>query len=106
MSSIFVGYLAVTGGITAGLQVARGLVRASARVVEGDRKAALAEAVGGFVAPVTTALAQGLCLGHDALAAARALVGEPDLPHEMFFAAVARAKKTQLATADGTGPRN
>jgi hypothetical protein len=59
MGQFFIAYLAVTGGVSAGLQVARGVVRGVTRLIEGEPRAAVAEVVGGFVAPMASAIGQG-----------------------------------------------
>jgi hypothetical protein len=72
---VFAVYLAVTGGLSAGMQVSRGLVRAAERLFEGEPRAALAEAVGGVLAPAQRVVGEAICLGLDAWAAAQALTG-------------------------------
>jgi hypothetical protein len=71
----FMVYLAVTGGLSAGMQVSRGLVRAAGRLLEGEPRAALAEAVGGVLAPAQRVVGEAICLGIEAWAAAQALTG-------------------------------
>jgi hypothetical protein len=75
----FVAYLTVTGGLAAGLQVSRGLVRAAGRLLEGEPRAALAEALGGVVAPAQRVVGEAICLGIDAWAAAQTLTGGEDI---------------------------
>ncbi len=58
-------YLAIAGGVSAGVQVIRGTVRGAGRVIQGEFRAALGEVVGGAVAPVVTAMQQLRGLGED-----------------------------------------
>jgi hypothetical protein len=67
-------YLAVAGGISAGAQATRGLVRAAARLAGDDVRGAMAEAVGGLTAPVASACAQVRLLGTEVRHAARPLL--------------------------------
>jgi hypothetical protein len=59
MGSAVMMYLAVTGGVSAGLQVTRGVVRGVTRLIEGEPRAAVGEVIGGVVAPVASVLNQG-----------------------------------------------
>jgi len=68
-------YAALVGGFTAGVQMVRGFVRGAAKLIEGDVRGALAEAAGGFLAPVTSACNQVCRLGEDVFQSAAALSG-------------------------------
>jgi hypothetical protein len=59
----FIRYLVVTGGVSAGLQVTRGLVRASGRLLQGEPRAALGEALGGLAAPALRVYTEAVRLG-------------------------------------------
>jgi hypothetical protein len=61
----FIKYLVVTGGVSAGLQVTRGLVRASGRLLHGQPRAALGEALGGLAAPALRVYTEAVRLGGD-----------------------------------------
>ena len=73
MGQFFIAYLAVTGGVSAGLQVARGVVRGVTRLIEGEPRAAVGEVVGGLVAPVASAIGQGRKLTGEIYDAVRAI---------------------------------
>jgi hypothetical protein len=77
---LFMAYLVVTGTMAASLQVSRGFVRAAGRLMEGEPRAALAEAVGGVAAPAQRVVGEVLCLGLDAWVAARAINGQGEAP--------------------------
>ena len=68
--NLIVAYLVVTGGVTAGLQAGRGLVRGLGQCLSGAPLAGLAEVAGGFLAPVKSACEQAMQLGEDACTAA------------------------------------
>jgi hypothetical protein len=70
---IFMAYLAVAGGISAGLQVSRGVVRGTGRMLAGDPKGALAEVTAGVVAPVAQVYREVGKLTIDVFVAAQAL---------------------------------
>lgn len=55
---VIVPFLAWTGGIAAGAQVARGLVRGGLQLTQNRPNMAFAEVLAGFVAPVTSAYEQ------------------------------------------------
>ena len=73
MGQFFIAYLAVAGGISAGLQVVRGTVRGVTRLIEGEPRAAVGEVLGGAVAPVASAVHQATQLTGDVLGAALAI---------------------------------
>ncbi|MBM4072139.1 MAG: hypothetical protein FJ271_24915 [Planctomycetes bacterium] len=72
MSLLFV-YVTLVGGMTASIQVTRGVVRGVGKLIEGEPRAALGEVVGGLVAPLHSAFAQMYRLGDDVCQAANAL---------------------------------
>ena len=80
MGQFFIAYLAVAGGISAGLQVVRGTVRGVTRLIEGEPRAAVGEVVGGVVAPVASAVHQATQLAADVFGAAMSIanVGQRD----------------------------
>jgi hypothetical protein len=86
MSSLFVMYLVLTGTLSSGLQVARGLVRGAGKLLAGEPRPAASEVVGSLAAPVASACTQARLLVGDACAVAQAISGgdqeapEP-LPH-------------------------
>jgi hypothetical protein len=53
--SFLTAYVVVAGTFTAGLQVARGVVRGAGKLIVGDTRGALAEVAAGAVAPVMSA---------------------------------------------------
>ena len=67
------GRLPYTGGVSAGLQVARGVVRGVTRLFEGEPRAAVGEVVGGLVAPVASAIGQSRKLTGEIYDAVRAI---------------------------------
>ena len=71
--NILTGYLLVTGGLTAGLRVVRGVARGAGRALAGDARGALAEAAGGLIAPAAQVCREARLLTADALEAAEAL---------------------------------
>ena len=71
--NILTGYLLVTGGLTGGLRVVRGVVRGAGRALAGDARGALAEAAGGLIAPGAQVSREARLLVTDALEAAQAL---------------------------------
>jgi hypothetical protein len=73
MGSFFMAYLTVVGGVSAGLQVARGFVRGVTRLTEAEPRAAVAEVVGGFVAPMVSAIDQSRKLTGEIYDAVRAI---------------------------------
>jgi hypothetical protein len=74
--SILTAYVVVAGTFTAGLQVARGVVRGAGKLIAGDTRGALAEVAAGAVAPVMSAYHQVCKLGEDVCRAAGALITE------------------------------
>jgi hypothetical protein len=72
------GYLLLTGCVTATVQVARGAVRGAARVIQGEFRAALGEVIAGAAAPAVSAVQQLRGLGEDVCASVTALVGETE----------------------------
>jgi hypothetical protein len=72
------GYLMLTGGVAAGLQVARGVVRGAGKLLKGEPQAALGEVVGGFLAPVQTIYVQGCRLVGDIAEVAGSIAGEKE----------------------------
>src|ERR1700737_2722242 len=88
MGEFFVAYLAVAGGLSAGLQVTRGVIRGVTRLIEGEPRAAVGEVVGGFVAPVATAIDQA-----------------GKLSGEVWTAMVAISTSGEEATPDWRAPR-
>jgi len=60
-----VPFLAWTGGIAAGAQVARGLVRGTGALLRGETGSGLVELADGIVSPVRTAASQVGRLGGD-----------------------------------------
>src|SRR5436190_12284100 len=74
--NLFAAYALVVGGFTAGVQIARGVVRGAGKLIEGEPRAALTEVVGGLAAPVAAAISQVCKLGEDVCHAAGALVDE------------------------------
>ncbi len=77
----FIKYLVVTGGVSAGLQVTRGLVRATGQLLQGQPRAALGEALGGLAAPALRVYTEAARLGSDVWDAAWGLTvdGNEDL---------------------------
>jgi hypothetical protein len=73
LPDILTGYLLVTGGLTGGLRVVRGVVRGASRALAGDARGALAEAAGGLLAPAVGVYREAGLLIADALEAAEAL---------------------------------
>ena len=73
MGQFFLAYLAITGGISASLQVVRGAVRGATKLIEGEPRAAVGEVVGGVVAPVVSAVHQATQLAGDVFGAALAI---------------------------------
>lgn len=71
--SFLVAYVTFVGGITASLQVTRGVVRGVGKLIEGEPRAALGEVVGGLVAPLHSVFNQMYRLGDDICHAANAL---------------------------------
>ena len=73
--NLFAAYLLAVGGFTAGVQVARGVVRGAGKLIDGEPGAAFAEAAGGLVAPLFSAYAQVCKLGEDVWQVAGSLAG-------------------------------
>jgi hypothetical protein len=80
--NILAAYLMVAGGISAGLQVTRGAVRGTGRLLAGDPKGALAEMTGGLLAPAAQVYREVGKLTIDVIVAAQALTGD-DSEEEM-----------------------
>lgn len=97
--SVIGSYLAMTGGLAAGVQIVRGFVRAAGKLVEREGRAALVEMAGGVVAPARTACHQIVLLGHDVMAVAQDLVGDPDEARALTL----RVPRTALAPTSGNG---
>ena len=76
----FLGYLMVVGGVSAGLQVTRGVVRGAGRLLGGDARGALAEVAGGVAAPVRTVCHEACKLAADVFIAATAISGGGPAP--------------------------
>jgi hypothetical protein len=76
--SFLTAYVVVAGTFTAGVQVARGVVRGAGKLIAGDTRGALAEAAAGAVAPVMSVYDQVCKLGEDVCRAAGALVAQDD----------------------------
>jgi hypothetical protein len=74
--------MAVVGGFTAAVQVARGVVRGASKLIEGEPGATLTEVAGGLAAPLRSAFHQVCKLGEDVCHAAGGMVGngEPATP--------------------------
>ena len=82
MAHFLAGYLAITGAISAGLQVARGVVRGVGRLIEGDPRGAVVEVAGGLVAPVRTVYNEACKLGADVFAVAGGIADDSDSSQE------------------------
>ena len=78
--NVFVAYLVVAGGVTAGIQVGRGVVRGAGKLIDGEPKAALREVGAGLVAPVRSACDQVRSLGDDVWATAGQAVRKLNAP--------------------------
>jgi hypothetical protein len=80
------GYVLIARGLTAGLRVVRGAVRAAVRALAGDARGALAEAAGGLIAPAAQVYGAARLLVADALDAAQPLAeaGELQMPRAAF----------------------
>jgi hypothetical protein len=76
--NILAAYLMVAGGISAGLQVTRGAVRGTGRLLAGDPKGALAEVTGGLLAPAATVYREVGKLTLDVISATQAITGGSD----------------------------
>ncbi len=74
----FIKYLVVTGGVSAGLQVTRGLVRATGQLLQGQPRAALGEALGGLAAPALRVYTEAVRLGGDVWDAAWGIAADGD----------------------------
>ena len=74
--NFLLGYLAFAGTAVASLQASRGVARGISRLVEGDHRAALAEVVGGLVAPARSVVVEAAKMAVDAMACAASLCGE------------------------------
>jgi hypothetical protein len=70
------GYFMVAGGLAAGLQAARGVVRGCSKLVQGDARGAVAEVAGGLIAPAGRVFHEAGRLGLDVLACAAAIAGD------------------------------
>ena len=73
---IFTAYLMVAGGISAGLQVTRGVVRGTGRMLAGDPRGAIAEVTAGVVAPAVQVYREIGKLTIDVLVAAQAITDD------------------------------
>src|SRR5262245_34159721 len=80
MTQLLVGYLAVAGTLSAGLQVARGVVRGTGCLLAGDPRGALAQVAGGLLAPARQVYAEAGRLALDVFVAAPALSGDGSDP--------------------------
>jgi hypothetical protein len=78
MTHAFLAYLAIAGGVSAGLQVTRGVVRGAGRLIAGDPLGALAEVAGGLAAPACQVYREGAKLAIDVFNAAQAIVDGSD----------------------------
>jgi hypothetical protein len=81
MANVVVGYLLVAGGMRAGLQVLRGAVRGTGRLIEGDVRGAVSEVAAGVLAPVVGVYQEVGKLVGDTIVAAQGLTddGEANL---------------------------
>jgi predicted ThiF/HesA family dinucleotide-utilizing enzyme len=81
---LFVSYVLVVGGFTAGVQVIRGVVRGAGKLIEGEPKTALIEIAGGVMAPVASAVGQVYKLGAEVCRTAGVLAdGDEDEGEEL-----------------------
>jgi tetrahydromethanopterin S-methyltransferase subunit D len=71
-------HLVVIGGATAALQTARGITRGVGKLVAGEPGAALAEMVGGLVAPLVSLANQAMRLIDDVHQVAASLGEDPN----------------------------
>jgi hypothetical protein len=76
--SIALGYLLLTGGVCAAVQVTRGAVRAAGQAARGNYREAVGEAIGGAIAPAAAVVQQIHELGNDICNSVTALVGGAD----------------------------
>jgi hypothetical protein len=88
MGHLFGAYLAIAGGLSAGLQVTRGFVRGTGRLLGGDPRGALAEVTAGVVAPAVQVYREAVKLTLDVCGAVDALTGD-DTPNSLPSAAPA-----------------
>jgi len=63
MFGMIAAYMVIVGGATAGLEVARGMVRGVGKLIEGEPRQALAEVAGGLAAPFLSLVHQATQLG-------------------------------------------
>jgi hypothetical protein len=97
-------YVAVVGGFTAAMQVARGVVRGASKLIEGEPRAALTEVAGGLAAPLRSAFHQVCKLGEDVCHAASGLTDEEDAgtpAARTQFPLPSWGRPTAPATVDG-----
>jgi hypothetical protein len=77
---ILAAYLVVAGGISASLQVARGMVRGTGRLLAGDPRGALGEVAGGLLAPAAQVYKEVGKRTIDVIVAAQALTNDTEEP--------------------------
>jgi hypothetical protein len=94
--SLFVSYVLIVGGLTASVQVVRGVVRGAGKLIEGEPKAALVEIAGGVMAPVASAVGQVCQLGEDVCRTAAAIAASGK-DSEAFPAQPAALRRWQLS---------
>jgi len=99
-----VPFLAWTGGIAAGAQVARGLVRGTGALLRGETGTGLVELADGIVSPVRNAASQVGRLGGDLLGTVvSVLMPAPRLPLELSPRIPQSRRQPDAALSSGNG---